>query len=165
MIDNAYIDKGAILSKNRLYRYVLWRTWDTTSNKTCLFIGLNPSSADESEDDPTLKRCINFAKSWGFGRCVIVNLFAYRTSRPNKLIQIKKPIGYKNNQHIKKQCEKADQIIIAWGNKGSHMNRDKYVLKLLKQFDLWCFKLTMKGQPAHPLYQPKEMTLRYYENH
>ena len=155
--------KGAILSRDRLYRYALWREWNT-NKKTCVFIGLNPSTADETEDDPTLRRCINFAKNWGFGKCVIVNLFAYRATDPSELKNQAKPVGYKNNQQIKTQCSQADLVVVAWGNQGCYKKRDEKVRKLLKGIPLKCFKITSKGQPAHPLYQAKNTQLIHYEN-
>lgn len=154
--------KGAILSRNRLYRYVLWREWDI-SKGTCVFIGLNPSTADENEDDPTLRRCANFAKEWGFGKCVIINLFAYRATKPEELKKQYKPVGYKNNHHIKTESTNAAMVVAAWGNQGSFLKRDEKVLKLLKDVPLRCFKVTSKGQPAHPLYQPKDISLIDYE--
>ena len=158
----AMYKKRAILSKNRLYRYVLWREWDI-NKKTCVFIGLNPSTADENEDDPTLRRCINFAKDWGFGKCVIVNLFAYRATNSDELKKQEKPIGYKNNYHIKSQCIHASLVVAAWGNRGCYLKRNEKVLKLLKGVSLKCFKITSKGQPAHPLYQANNTKLINYE--
>jgi len=155
-------NKGAVLSKNRLYRYVLWREWDV-KKESCVFIALNPSTADENEDDPTLRRCVKFAKDWGFGKCIIVNLFAYRATNPNELKNQDKPIGYKNNHHIKTQAANAGMVVTAWGNHGSFLKRDEKVKKLLRSIPLKCFKLTAKGQPAHPLYQPKEISLIDYE--
>lgn len=154
--------KGAILSRNRLYRYVLWREWDT-SKGTCVFIGLNPSTANETEDDPTLRRCVNFAKDWGFGKCVIINLFAYRTTNPDELKKQDKPVGYKNNHHIKTESVNAAMVVAAWGNHGFFLKRDEKVLKLLKDIRLKCFKLTSKGQPVHPLYQSKDISLIDYK--
>ncbi|GHX72979.1 hypothetical protein VCSRO16_3593 [Vibrio cholerae] len=69
----------AELSKCRKYRYALWRTWDS-DKPFAMFIGLNPSTADEKNDDPTLRRCINFAKSWGYGGVCMANLFAFRAT-------------------------------------------------------------------------------------
>jgi len=155
------MNKGAILSRDRKYRYLLWREWNN-SQKTCVFIGLNPSTADETEDDPTLRRCVNFAKQWGYGKYVMVNLFAYRATNPSELIKQEKPIGYKNNYHIKSVCFNADLVVAAWGNYGTLLNRDKKLLKLLKHIPLKCFNITVKGQPAHPLYQPKKRQLIAY---
>jgi len=154
--------KDAILSRNRKYRYVLWRQWDA-EKPSCVFIGLNPSTADENEDDPTLRRCMNFSKDWGFGKCVMTNLFAYRATNPDELKQQQDPIGYKNNHYIKILCKQADLIVVAWGNFGHYLNRDKKVLKLLQDVPLMCFKITSKGQPIHPLYQAKDAALIHYK--
>ncbi|MCK5662018.1 MAG: DUF1643 domain-containing protein [Thiotrichaceae bacterium] len=155
------MNKGAILSRDRKFRYVLWREWDTRKG-TCVFIGLNPSTADENEDDPTLRRCVNFAKDWGFGKCVMINLFAFRATDPGELKNQDKPVGYKNNHHIAMQSAQAELVVAAWGIQGSFLKRDKKVLKLLNDVPLKCFKLTSKGQPAHPLYQPKDNSLIDY---
>lgn len=71
--------KDAILSEDRKYRYILSRTWDETK-PTVLFIGLNPSTADEKTDDPTIRKCINYAKCWGYGKILMANLFAFRST-------------------------------------------------------------------------------------
>lgn len=77
----------AELSKCRTYRYALWRTWDE-SKPFAMFVGLNPSTADELEDDPTIRRCINFSKLWGYGGLCMVNLFAYRATDPTALFLV-----------------------------------------------------------------------------
>lgn len=152
------MNNGAILSRDRKYRYVLWREWDS-SKGTCLFIGLNPSTADESEDDPTLQRCVRFAKQWGYGKYVMVNLFAYRATDPGELKKQAKPIGYKNNFHIKTQCHCADLVVAAWGNHGALHKRSESVLRLLKDVPLKCFNTTKQNQPLHPLYQATNAAL------
>lgn len=159
----AEMKKGAILSRDRNYRYVLWRQWDA-DKPTCVFIGLNPSTADENDDDPTLRRCINFAKAWGFGKCIMLNLFAFRTTNPEDLKKQDKPVGYKNNHHIKTQCAKA-ALVVAWGNRGTLLKRNKQVLKLLKGIPLKCFRVSAEEQPVHPLYQANNSRLKPYENH
>ena len=88
--------KGAIISDCQKYRYALWRNWDLSKDKV-MFIGLNPSTADHIEDDPTIRRCIGFAKSWGYGGLYMMNLFSYRTSNPSKLKNVKDPIGNPDN--------------------------------------------------------------------
>lgn len=83
--------KSAILSDDRKYRYSLSRVWDESKNKV-MFIGLNPSTADETEDDPTIRRCINFAKSWGYVGLEMTNLFAFRATAPKDMKNTKEPI-------------------------------------------------------------------------
>ncbi len=143
---------GAVITGN--YRYLLWREWDSDS-KTVSFIMLNPSRADASLNDPTITRCINFANSWGYGRLEVVNLFAYRTSQPSLLKQVAEPIGKDNDSYILKTAHNSDQVILAWGNHGAWQKQDLYVLQLLKNHThLYCFGVTKKGCPRHPLYLP-----------
>ncbi len=141
----------AILSKCRNYRYALWRTWDD-SKPYAMFIGLNPSTADETEDDPTIKRCINYSREWGYGGLCMVNLFAFRATAPRDMKASNNPIGSDNDDWIKKLSKKAGVIVAAWGNDGSFMGRSKNVVDMIP--DLMCLKINKTGEPAHPLYQP-----------
>ena len=86
----------AKLSECRKYRYALWRTWDETKPHV-MIIGLNPSTADETKDDPTITRCINFAKSWGYGGVCMANLFAYRATEPTVMKGSTDPVGTEND--------------------------------------------------------------------
>ena len=153
------VNKNAIFSDCRKYRYALSRTWNG-KKKTILFIGLNPSTADEKIDDPTIRRCINYAQNWGYGSLLMVNLFAYRATMPTELKNVKNPIGNDNDLHIIELSKKADLAVAAWGNEGSHLNRDKEVKKLIP--NLMCLKINKSGQPAHPLYQKKDLKLIKY---
>jgi len=153
------VNKNATFSDCRKYRYVLSRTWDS-KKKTILFIGLNPSTADEKIDDPTIRRCINYAQNWGYGSLLMVNLFAYRATIPTELKNVKNPIGNDNDLHIIELFKKADLAVAAWGNEGSHLNRDKEVRKKIP--NLMCLKINKSGQPAHPLYQKKDLKLIKY---
>ena len=78
--------KSAEFSPDKVYRYELWRIWDEAL-PVCMFIGLNPSTADETVDDPTIRRCINFAKEWGYGQLVMTNLFAFRATKPAEMMR------------------------------------------------------------------------------
>ena len=111
--------KNAIFSPCRRYRYALWRTWDQ-NKPSVLFIGLNPSTADETNDDPTLTRCINYAKYWGYGSVCIANIFAYRATKPKELFARKRIIGKENNHWLFKLAIDADLVIAAWGNHGQY---------------------------------------------
>ena len=91
--------KGAHFSTCRRYRYRLWRIWD--ENKPfVLFICLNPSTADENEDDPTIRRCVRFARDWDYGGMVMVNLFAFRATDPSELYNADEQIGQNNSKEI-----------------------------------------------------------------
>ncbi|MFL2509060.1 MAG: DUF1643 domain-containing protein [Candidatus Pseudothioglobus sp.] len=107
------IKKSAVFSTCKAYRYSLTRTWDL-NQKLILFIGLNPSTADEKNDDPTLRRCLFYATEWGFGGLIMVNLFAFRATHPKDLKSAKYPIGIDNNQFIINAHDRAELTIAAW---------------------------------------------------
>ena len=148
------MDKSAIFSDNRKYRYTLWRTWDSKLGYA-MFIGLNPSTADETEDDPTIRRCIGFAKSWGYGALCMTNLFAYRATNPKDLQRADYPIGSQNDRFLRSMSLNANIVIAAWGTKGSFLNRDKAVISLIPNKHV--LRLTKSGYPAHPLYLPRNL--------
>ena len=150
------INKSATFSNCRKYRYALSRSWDD-KKKIVLFIGLNPSTADQKKDDPTIRRCINYAQNWGFGGLQVANLFAYRATKPAKLKNVENPVGDDNDKHLIKLSKMADLTVAAWGNEGSLFSRDKQVIKLIP--NLMCLKINKSGQPAHPLYQKKDIEI------
>ena len=115
-----------------------------------MFIGLNPSTADESRDDPTLIRCIKFAQSWGYGSVCIANLFAFRATRPMEMMAASDPVGRENNRWLKKLSAEASLVVAAWGNNGTYRDRSSGVRILVG--NLYCLKLNRSGEPAHPLY-------------
>lgn len=139
----------AIFSKCRNYRYALWRTWDD-SKPFVMFIGLNPSTADETSDDTTLTRCISYAKAWGFGGVCMANLFAFRATKPSAMKASSNPIGKENNKWLKKLANDASLVVAAWGNDGSYLKRSEQVSELLP--NLHCLKINKSSEPAHPLY-------------
>lgn len=144
------------------YRFSLHRFW-SGELEAATMVMLNPSTADHLRNDPTISRCIQLSRSWGFGSVNIVNLFAYRTSSPAHLRSIRRPVGKANDSHILEQCNNAGKIIVAWGNHGSFLERDKEVLELLSPFDLWCIGQTKSGQPKHPLYAPGDVRLQRFQ--
>tara|TARA_B110000438_G_scaffold287799_1_gene320520 strand:- start:48 stop:527 length:480 start_codon:yes stop_codon:yes gene_type:complete len=148
------IYSNAKFSKDRIYRYALWRIWDDSLAKL-LFIGLNPSTADEINDDPTMRRCIRFAKDLGYGGFIMANIFAYRSTDPKKLNTIADPVGKRNNYWIKKLDEEAHLTIAAWGTHGKYLNRGNQVIELVN--DLYCLRKTKEGFPSHPLYLPSSL--------
>ena len=152
----SFINKTANFSSCRKYRYSLSRIWDK-QKKFALFIGLNPSTADEEVDDPTIRRCSGYAQKWGYGGFIMVNLFAYRTTLPSNLKKVKYPVGKDNDKYIVKLSKKADITVAAWGNNGNLYRRDKQVLSLIP--NLMCLKVNKSGQPAHPLYLKKDLKL------
>lgn len=143
--------KDAVLSECKQYRYSLSRIWDETK-PLIGFIGLNPSTADHIEDDKTISRCIAFSKSWGFGGFYMMNLFAYRATKPSVMMQSNTPIGFENDKYLLELKNKVEKIAICWGDKGRHNGRSKDVLNLLNQDDLYCITINKSGEPKHPLY-------------
>ena len=121
-----------------------------------MFIGLNPSTADETEDDPTIRRCIGFAKDWGFGGLCMVNLFAYRATDPGDMMSSEDPVGPENDIWLKKLPADAGIIVAAWSNGGSYLGRSKEIVRMLP--NLKCLKMNKSGEPAHPLYLPSSAT-------
>ena len=154
--------RHAIISKNRKYRYSLSRIWYIHKPIVC-FIMLNPSIADAKIDDPTIRRCIGFAKTWGFGGLCVVNLFAYRATVPKELKHIKNPIGEKNDKHILKAVDSSVYTILAWGVNGTFMDRDQAVIKLLNGCDYRVLGKTKNGIPKHPLYLKSNLKPVYYD--
>ncbi|HHP7245335.1 MAG TPA: DUF1643 domain-containing protein [Elainellaceae cyanobacterium] len=149
------MDSAIVLSPCQTYRYALWRTWDNTM-PWVMFVGLNPSTADEFHNDPTARRCIGFARDWGYGGVCITNVFAYRSTTPRRLRWVDDPIGLENDRWLANLSQEANLVVAAWGNHGTLAQRDKAVLPLLNT--LHYLSLTKRGQPAHPLYLRKELT-------
>lgn len=145
----------AVLSPCRLYRYALWRRW--ADGPQVLWVMLNPSTADETEDDPTIRRCIAFSESWGFGALAVANLFALRSTDPKALYHCgDDPIGTENDAWLGRLATESSLIVAAWGNHGSCCDRDIVVRALLDnpRGTLKVLRLTAQGQPSHPLYLP-----------
>jgi hypothetical protein len=138
------------------YRYTLTRTWSENKGRI-LFIGLNPSTADEVKNDPTVTRMINFAKSWGYGSATVCNIFAFRATFPSDLKKSQDPIGKENDKWIAHELNSADKVIAAWGNHGKFLLRSNDVLKYLKKFHH--FGLTKQGEPRHVLYLRNDASL------
>ena len=145
------IESCAEFSKDRIYRYTLWRIWEKTDY--VMFIGLNPSTADETKDDPTIRRCIGFARDWGFGGLCMVNIFAYRATLPEKMKKVADPIGPMNDYYIALCSMRSELNIAAWGVHGIHKGRDEEIRDLLPS--LCHLGLTKVGRPRHPLYLAK----------
>ena len=121
----------------------------------CMFVGLNPSTADETKNDPTVRRCIGYAKDWGYGGLFMTNIFAYRSTDPHALLALDDPVGEDNDNALLKCYRESDIAIAAWGIHGVLQERDIAVMKLLPK--LHYLKLTQSGQPGHPLYLPKNL--------
>lgn len=150
---------GAVLSECERYRYTLTREWDG-GIPPLTFIMLNPSTADATLDDPTIRRCIGFARSRGFGGLRVLNLFAFRATDPAHMKAEADPVGVDNDMHLRAALDTAKNanapVIAAWGVNGIHNGRAAEVRELALQcaVTLICLGTTKDGCPRHPLYVP-----------
>lgn len=154
---------GAVFSKCETWRYKLWRQW-AEDGKWVAFIGLNPSTADAKTNDPTVIRCIRFAKRWGYGGMYMLNLFALRSTDPKVLYQHDDPIGPDNDEVIVGTiyAQNVHEVVLCWGNHGKHLNRWKAGWDFARSAPgdkMRWFGLTKEKQPKHPLYLPKTAEL------
>jgi len=148
---------GALFSPCRGYRYALTRTWDA-SKPTVVFCGLNPSTADETKDDPTIRREVDFAATWGFGRYIKVNAYGFRCTNPKGLWCVGDPRGSDNFLAIQVYAREAALFVVAWGN--NIRERDAFELRNLLRLEgikPHALRLTKHGNPSHPLYLPKTL--------
>ena len=146
------VEYGAIFDVNGRYRYSLWRSWSTHYPRI-VFILLNPSSADEQRNDPTIRRCMGFARAWNFGSMEVVNLFAYRATDYRELFKVSDPIGEENNHFLLQAVERCSTVVLGWGTRGTLLGRDRQVISLLAhRNDVYCLGIMKDGKPRHPLY-------------
>jgi hypothetical protein len=160
----SYLDMGAIPpGPDEKYRYVLWRQL-REGTKTLLWIALNPSKASATTEDPTLGRFVSFGREWGFDAIRVANLFALRGTDPRCLEpNYADAIGPENDAHLRREAEKADKIVVAWGARET-MGRDNAVLRLLSCYgDVYAFEGEKgKSYPPHPLYLKATRSLVLY---
>ncbi len=152
--------KSAFFSKDRRYRYLLRRRIGD-SEKRVLFVMLNPSKADETRNDATIRRCTGFVRDWGYGLLDVVNLFALMSTYPKALLKAKDPIGSDNDAAIRAALEVADIVVLAWGNHGlDHEGRAAAVIEMARKAARpYCLGLTKRGTPRHPLRLARTTTL------
>lgn len=160
------ISGAAFSDSNRRFRYALWRIWEKTGDNL-LFIGLNPSTANHITDDPTIRRLVGFAKSWGFGGLFVGNLFSLVTATPDVLwfeSSREEPNG-PNDIAIKRMRELSTLAVVGWGTWGGNAGlRPSAVLALIGE-PVYCLKMTKAGEPGHPLYLPANTKMmRYYRD-
>lgn len=151
---------GAVISECEKYRYVLTRKIPQAVRwvKPCLFIMLNPSTADAELDDPTIRRCMGFAKEWLCTELTVVNIFALRATDPKELYQAADPIGPENDKHLWEQIDKhsvGGVIVAAWG---AHKIAEERGNKIA-EIGLQCLGKTKNGSPRHPLYLKRDAAL------
>jgi len=147
------MDRGALFDETAVYRYTLDRRWERGGSKAA-FVMLNPSTADAFKDDPTITRCINFAKRFGHSSLVILNLFALRSTDPKKLKEVDDPVGPENDYYIEQAIRDSNQVICGWGVHGDLHGRDLDAWKIIRRRipNVFCLGRTKAGHPKHPLY-------------
>lgn len=158
------IESKATFSPCRRYRYTLWRSWAGLfggGKGYAMFVGLNPSTADETLDDPTIRRCIAFARSWGYDGLCMANLFAFRATDPADMLAQADPVGEENDRYLQECAAGAGIVIAAWGCHGTHRGRDRQVRAMLTK--LHYLRLTAAGHPGHPLYLPGDLRTVLWE--
>jgi hypothetical protein len=143
----------ALYSDCEQYRYALTRVWDPKGTKV-LFVMLNPSTATEVQNDPTVERCERRARTLGFGSFCVTNIFAWRDTDPRKMRAAKDPVGPENDKTILEFAHWADTIVCAWGTHGEHLKRGLEVQQILRETKqpLYHLGLSKAGHPKHPLY-------------
>jgi hypothetical protein len=157
MSEKAQITRAAVISDDSLYRYHLYRCWNAAVHALA-FVMLNPSTADGTADDPTIRRCMGFARDLGFGGMYVVNLYAYRATKPADLWKAPDPVGPQNDAYLTRVFAAAaavgKPVIAAWGA-NARPDRVAQVLDLpLARESLQALGLTKNGAPRHPLYLP-----------
>lgn len=167
MISKGTAERGASFSECERFRYHLWRVWNAQLPRMVI-IGLNPSTADEATDDRTISKCCQFAKREGCGGLSMVNLFAFRATKPPVMMNDPAPIGEENDAILSDLCDggaliQVGRLVAAWGTDGSFLERDKAVWSWLKYRKPLCFGHTKDGHPKHPLYLPAKTPLVAYE--
>lgn len=153
---------SAVLSDCQLYRYQLTRQWNPEL-PTVIFIMLNPSVADASIDDPTIRRCRGFAHDWGYGGIRVINLFAWRATKPIELKTAIDPVGPENDKFIAEALVSQPLTIVAWGTSATPA-RVLELSNLLQtaQVQPYCLGTTQMGHPRHPLYVPRTVQPELY---
>jgi hypothetical protein len=143
----------AVYSDCERYRYSLVRVWEPEGRKA-LFVMLNPSTATEVQNDPTVERCERRARALGFGSFCVTNIFAWRDTDPKKMRAASDPVGPENDSAIHDWALWADQVVCAWGTHGAHLDRGAHVERILRGTgrDLYHLGLSKAGHPKHPLY-------------
>lgn len=148
---SAEVERWAEISEDGAYRYVLGRQWDE-SLPECVFIMLNPSAADDTRDDPTIRRCMSFAQKFGCGSLLVGNLYAFRATDAADLWQAAEPTGgYRNTQSLTELLHRGRVVIAAWGARARQCRVDE-VLRIRGADRLMALSFTKSGASRHPLY-------------
>lgn len=146
-----YVETGANVSEDGLYRYSLLRRWWERDYPGLVWIMLNPSTADHEYDDPTIRRVVGFSKAAGYGSAVVVNLYGLRVTRPVHLLDHPDPVGPENDEIVLERTRLADRVVVAWGAHEMARRRGDLIGRLPAD-RLYSLGTTKDGAPRHPLY-------------
>ena len=156
----------AIFDESRTYRYLLRRTLQESlfdlDARAITFLLMNPSTADETKNDPTIRRCIRYATDWGFGTLYIGNLSPYRATHPIDMLEHGLPpqsVIDDNIHNILWAMDRSEKVVAAFGAIGAKVPGGQEVLTAVKDYDLYCLGKTKDGFPRHPLYMKKSIRL------
>ena len=157
-----YLISTAKISECTNYRYHLHRLWDA-SKPNLMYIGLNPSKADANQDDPTIRRCVGFARDNGFGGLYMMNLFAFRSIKPKNLLTAQDPVGPENDWWLDSIQAECTMVLFCWGahKMVTHNGRDRDVEKMFPR--ALCLGRTAGGFPRHPLFVSGLTQLEKYQ--
>lgn len=155
------LENPCTFSPDRRHRYSLVHRWDPLfgGDRLILWIGLNPSTADEQQLDPTLTRIRSFSRREGFDGFWMANLFGLRTPYPKEMMADPDPVGAGNDASLLEAAERCEKIVAAWGVSGVYQARADAVVQLFAGRELWCLGTTQGGHPRHPLYVAGEQPL------
>jgi hypothetical protein len=160
------MEKNAIISDDKKHRYMLSRQWD--DGKKLIFVMLNPSTADANEDDPTIRRCIGFAKKFNYDGIVVLNLFSYRATNPKVLKEVNCLDLNTNDSYVyfNEIINKESDVVLAYGTNGNLYEQDVKAFRIISELtkNIYCLELTKYGMPKHPLYLKSSCELQRFTN-
>jgi hypothetical protein len=141
-----------------MYRYEFHRDWDDEAKRRVVWVLLNPATGDtDGKQRPTLGRCIKWSQAWGYSGLTIVNLFAFRATKPRDLLTAADPVGPENDATLRRVARDAERVVAAWGAHGRLLGRGQHVADLLPH--ALCLGHTKRDEPRHPLYVPGDAEL------
>ena len=157
------MDNECVFSADRRHRYTLIHRpnplFSSSGERLLMWVGLNPSTADESQLDPTLTRILGYSVREGYDGFIMTNLFAWRATLPADMKVAPDPVGPDNDRWLLECARRCGKVVAAWGSHGSFLGRDAHVCSLLNGIPMMRLTLNADGAPGHPLYLKKTLPL------
>ena len=158
--------RTAVFSQDLKYRYLLSRRWAYRDGNLIVWVMLNPSTANDTENDPTIERCMRRSIEWGYAGMDVVNLYAFRATSPANLFKADDPVGPMNEDALNAAFSRAEMILLGWGAHARHTEQERAVLRELAgpltADKVHFLKIGKGGAPSHPLYLPYTLKPRRY---